>query len=100
MPSQLSRAHDARWRPDLLLGMAQMLKWLVWTPTRVMSSGMLQGHVGTKVAASDGRAASGKGSLQQICARRAFQPIQHLCHAKQRIWTPTRVMRSEMLQGH
>eukprot|EP00961_Rhodomonas_salina_P168957 2276616-Rhodomonas_salina.1 len=61
---------------------------------------MLGGHVGVKVAASDWCAASCKGCLQQICAQRAFQPIQHLCHAKQRIWTLTRVMHSEMLGGH
>eukprot|EP00961_Rhodomonas_salina_P184915 2496558-Rhodomonas_salina.1 len=61
---------------------------------------MLQGHVGAKVAVSDGRAASSKGLLQLICARCAFPPFRHLCCAKQQIWTPTRVMRSEMLQGH
>eukprot|EP00961_Rhodomonas_salina_P199609 2692270-Rhodomonas_salina.1 len=61
---------------------------------------MLGKHVGAKVAASDWRAASGKGRLQQICARHAFQPIQHLCHAKQLIWTPTLVMRSGMLGTH
>eukprot|EP00961_Rhodomonas_salina_P042710 574324-Rhodomonas_salina.1 len=63
----------------------------------VMRSGKLLGHVGTKVAVSDGRAASCKGRLQQICARCAFLPIWHLCHAKQRICATTRVMCSGKL---
>eukprot|EP00961_Rhodomonas_salina_P224776 3038689-Rhodomonas_salina.1 len=74
-------------------------KHWIWTPARCMRSGMLLGHVGAKeaAAASDGHAASSKGLLQQICARRAFPPIQHLCHTKQLIWSLTRVMRSGML---
>eukprot|EP00961_Rhodomonas_salina_P280246 3786015-Rhodomonas_salina.1 len=65
-----------------------------------MHSERLQENSGATVAASDGRAASGKAVLQQICAQRAFQPIQHLCRSKQPIWTPTRCMCSGMLQGH
>eukprot|EP00961_Rhodomonas_salina_P194496 2625700-Rhodomonas_salina.1 len=50
----------------------------IWTPTRCMRSGMLQGHVGAKVAASDGRAASRKGSLcpTRFSANSAFVPRQ------------------------
>eukprot|EP00961_Rhodomonas_salina_P223946 3028429-Rhodomonas_salina.2 len=73
-------------------------KQLIWTPMLCMHSGMLQGHVGAKVAASDGHAASSRAVLQQICAGLTFEPIQHLCSAKELICTLTHCMCSGMLQ--
>eukprot|EP00961_Rhodomonas_salina_P235821 3187149-Rhodomonas_salina.1 len=55
MPSQLSRAHDARQRPDPLLGVAQMLKWL----ESASGTDLLQ----TALAA-------GKAHQAQICCKR------------------------------